>query len=248
VAEEIADVYGDGGGGKVVEHWYQPKSARYFQVVQEVKQGRKKEIARTAPAEAAQVCASQETVYDSVIEIHEFVMRQPGLPLVFDTSSGLAVWNYPVSKIRIDRLKEVEKDGFWYTSYHLAYETMGGPSGKAGYIIKRDAKGNPERALALDPMPDFAFRQEHWVCAPVAADGEGRLAVNVQALRAGYLTDKAMEKVVPELWRRAATLLYASLTAEGERAWVFETSDGKMVSFRDQGSFEAAVEIDMKNR
>ena len=29
------------------------------------------------------------------------------------------------------------------------------------------------RAVAEDPMPDFAFRNEHWVCAPAAADERG---------------------------------------------------------------------------
>jgi hypothetical protein len=38
------------------------------------------------------------------------------------------------------------------------------------YSIKRDAQGNAVRALAVDPMPDFAYRNERWVCAPVAAD------------------------------------------------------------------------------
>jgi hypothetical protein len=232
LADEITDT-----DGKITEHWYQPQSARYFQVV---RRGRE-ELTRTQPVVAVQVCASQETTYDSVIEIHDFVMQKPGLPFVFDTSSGLAVWNYPVKRVRIDRVKEVEKDGFSYTTYHLAYDTMGGPSSKAGYIIKRDAAGNPERALALDPMPDFAFRQEHWVCAPAAADTQGRMAINVQALRAGYLTDKSYEKIIPELWRRQATLLYASLTAESERAFVFETAEGELIAFRDQASFEAAI-------
>jgi hypothetical protein len=194
------------------------------------------------------VLASQETTYDSVIEIHEFVTKNMGLPLVFDTSSGMAVWNYPVDVIRIDREKEVAKDGFSYTSYELAYETMGGPSSTARYIIKRDGRGNAERALALDPMPDFAFRQEHWVCAPAAADAAGRLAINVQALQAGYLLDKAGEKIVPELWRRQAALLYAGLSDEAAAAdgksWVFETENGELIAFKDAASFEAAVAAD----
>jgi DNA-binding transcriptional regulator YdaS (Cro superfamily) len=196
VAEEVQDIGPGGVGGKVVEHWYNPKSGCYSNVVIEVGGAGKprRELARSEPAPAARVLACQETVYDSVIEIHDFVTARMGLPFVFDTSSGMAVWNYPVSEIGIDKLGQLERseDGqrYEYTSYRLRYVTMGGPKGEARYIIKRDARGQAERALALDPMPDFAFRQDRWVCAPAASDAQGHLAINVHALKAGYLTDK----------------------------------------------------------
>jgi hypothetical protein len=250
LAEEISDF--DEEQATVVEHWYNAKTAAYYNVVQDIHGGRRREISRTAPVEAAQVLASQETLYDSVIEIHEFVTKNMGLPFVFDTSSGMSVWNYPVNRLKLDRVKEVDLDGFTYTTYKLSYATMGGPSGAPRYIIKRDAHGNPDRATALDPMPDFAFREEHWVCAPAASDAAGHLAVNVQALRAGYLTDKAGEKIVGELWRREAALLYAGLADEAAASdgntYVFETEAGELIVFRDAASFEAAVKADLALR
>lgn len=254
VAEEVQDVGAGGLGGKVVEHWYNPKSGSYHNIVFQVPGGGavRRELARTAPGPAARVLACQETVYDSVIEIHDFVTARMGLPFVFDTSSGMAVWNYPVSEICIDKLGQIERveDGqrFEYTSYKLRYVTMGGPSGEARYIIKRDSRGHAERALALDPMPDFAFRQDRWVCAPAAGDAAGQLAINVHALKAGYLTDRGGNQIVPILWQRQATLLYAALSdelpADDGVVYLFESAGGELHAFPARASFEAAVAAD----
>ena len=126
---------------------------------------------------------------------------------------------------------------------------MGGPSVDASYIIKRDEKGNAVRAVAIDPMPDFVFRNEHWVCAPAAPDITGTLAYNAQALQAGFLTDKARENVVPELWRRLGGLVYASLSQPGTGpVYLFEQEDGTLVVFENKASFEVAVQTDMARR
>ncbi len=258
VAEEVQDIEAGGAGGKVVEHWYNAKTGAYSNIVFQVSPGAtpRRELARSEPAPAARVLACQETVYDSVIEIHEFVTSRMGLPFVFDTSSGMAVWNYPVSEIGIEKLGQVEReeDGkrYEYTSYKLRYVTMGGPSGEARYIIKRDRCGQAERALALDPMPDFAFRQERWVCAPAASDAGGNLAINMHALKAGYLSDKGGSRIVPALWQRQATLLYAALAddlaAEDGAAYLFESVTGELYSFASRAAFTQAVQADTELR
>jgi outer membrane protein assembly factor BamB len=187
-----------------------------------------------------------------VIDLHDFVTKNMGLPFVFDTSSGLAVWNYPVNQVRIDRVKDVERteDGkpYSYTSYRLRFTTMGGPTGDARYLIKRDARGNAIRALALDPMPDFAYRNEYWVCAPVTTDLRGEVAYNASALGAGYLTDKQRRQLVPDLWRRQAALCYASLAAPGggDTVYAFERSDGEIFVFADAAALQAAIDADAR--
>ncbi|HVV87094.1 MAG TPA: hypothetical protein VHE35_28840 [Kofleriaceae bacterium] len=241
------------GGGKVAEHWYNAKRGAYYQVTAEVKAGAgggRRELARTEVVPVASVRLRQETVYDSVIDIHDFVTRNMGLPFVFDTASGLAVWNYPVDKVRIDRLRQITRteDGapLSYTSYRLRYTTMGGPGGDAKYIIRRDAAGNLVRAVAEDPMPDFAFRNEHWVCGPGATDEHGTAAYNASAMDDGYLLDKSGNRVVTGLWRRLAALVYASLSAGPgtEPVRVFETREGELRVFADGPSFQAAIAAD----
>jgi len=241
-------------GGSLVEHWYNPKLARYYRAQVEVAaDGARRETHRDEPVAVARASAQQETAYDSVIDIHDFVIKNMGLPFTFDTSSGLAVWNYPVNRVRIDRTRDEARveDGkpFSYTSYRLRYTTMGGPKGDARYIIKRDDQGNAVRALALDPMPDFAFRNEYWVCAPVTRDTRGNAAYNVQALQAGYLTGKQHDDVVPDLWRRQAAICYASLAAPGtgNTVYAFETAAGEILVFPTAAAFHAAVAADRRD-
>ncbi len=243
------------GGGRVAEHWYNAKRGAYYQVIAEVKVGTgggRRELSRGQVVPVAAVKLRQETVYDSVIDIHDFITKNMGLPFTCDTSSGLAVWNYPVQKVRIDRLRTVDRtEGgapVTYTSYRLRYSTMGGPSGDARYIIRRDGAGNMVRAVAEDPMPDFAFRNEHWVCAPAAADERGTPAYNASALQNGYLLDKGGSRVVTGLWRRLAGLVYASLSAGtgSEPVRVFEMRDGALRVFADAASFQAAIAADRR--
>jgi hypothetical protein len=236
-------------GGKLAEHWYNPRQARYYRTVVDVgPDGRRGAPEQDPPVRVARALSRQETVYDSVTDIHDFVTKNMGLPFTFDTSAGLAVWNYPVQTIRIDRTYEVQRieNGRTYdfTTYRLRYTTMGGPAGDARYIIKRDAGGNAVRALALDPMPDFAYRNEYWVCAPVVADGRGNAAYNVHALEAGFLTDRQRERLVTDLWRRQAAICYASLAAPGggDTVYLFEGSDGELIVYPDAASFQAAVD------
>ena len=251
IADEILNA--NQRGGKLAEHWYNAKQVKYYRALVDVgADGKRGAPQKDDPVAVSRVMSRQETAYDSVVDIHDFVTKNMGLPFTFDTSSGLAVWNYPVNKVRIDRTGDVEKTeggkAFSYTGYRLRYVTMGGPAGDARYLIKRDEQGNAVRALALDPMPDFAYRNEYWVCAPVTADPRGAAAFNVQALQAGYLTDKQREKLVIDLWRRQAVICYASLAAPGtdDTVWAFEKADGELLIFADHRSFEAAVEADRR--
>ncbi|MBL8624206.1 MAG: hypothetical protein JNK64_23070 [Myxococcales bacterium] len=230
-------------GGRLAEHWYNAKQRAYQQVVIEVAGATRTELSRSAPTPVRALLLRQETVYDSVIDLHDFVTKNMGLPLVFDTSSGLAVWNYPVDFLRLDRVSEVERveagAPFSYTRYRLRYRTMGGPAGDAHYIIKRDAAGNAVRAVAEDPMPDFAFRNERWVCAPVAPDARGAMAVNLAALNGGYLLDKGGERLVTGLWRRLGTLLYVALSAGpgAEPVRLHEAVDGTLTIVDDAAAW-----------
>ncbi len=240
-------------GGKLAEHWYNPKQARYRRVLVDVAaDGARRETARDEPVAVARAMSRQETAYDSVVDIHDFVTKNMGLPFTFDTSSGLAVWNYPVNRVRIDRVGDAERtEGgkrYGYTSYRLQFVTMGGPTGDARYIVKRDEQGNAVRALALDPMPDFAYRNEHWICAPVTPDTRGNTALNVQALEAGYLTDKQRQRLVTDLWRRQAAICYASLAAPGggDTVYAFEKADGEILIFPDEAAFQAAIDADRR--
>lgn len=247
LADEILSS-NESGGGKVAEHWYNAKRGAYYQVMAEAKAGGgRKELSRDQPVAVRTVELRQETVYDSVIDLHDFFTKNMGLPFVFDVLSGFMVWNYPVDKIRIDRTKEIERTEngalFTYTSYRLRFRTMGGPTGDAKYIIKRDHAGNAVRATAEDPMPDFAFRNEHWVCAPATVDLQGTPCFNIAALQGGYLLDKAGEKVVAGLWKRLATVLYASLSAPTGTSIVrvFEAADGTLTTYADEASWKQAI-------
>jgi hypothetical protein len=256
LADEISSQNPD-GGGKMIEHWYNAKTNQYQQIAVEVTKGNnfaRKEIKKDNPKVAKDVLSEQETVYDSVIAIHNFVMKDPGLPFTFDTSSGMSVWNYPVKTIQTDVEKTTEKvengKTFTYTTYRLQYSTMGGPSGDVRYIIKRDETGEPVRAIALDPMPDFAFRYDRMVCGPVAPAAGGDMAINKAAYYSGYMTDRAKNKIVPTLWEKLATVLYAGLSDKTpkEGAYVFEKENGELLSFNSKAEFDAAVKADLKVR
>jgi hypothetical protein len=92
-------------------------------------------------------------------------------------------------------------------------------------------------------MPDFAFRQDLWVCALVTPDRLGRPAVNLRALSAGYGTAPDGQRLEPALWRLQASVLYACLRAPDgvQEVGLFEDADGELFWFDELGAFEAAV-------
>ncbi len=251
LAEEIERV-DPAGGGRLVEFYYNPATQEMKEqpVQLSAADGFARQPGAPRVSKVAEAIAVQETTYDSVAEIDEFVVADLGLPFTFDTSSGQAVWNYPVSHIRRDvegrTVRNEEGHAYTYTTYRLRYRTMGGPEGDTRYIIKRDAMGRMVRALALRPMPDFAYRNERWVCAPATLDHRGRPAINLRALTAGYLSGPDGRAIVPDLWRHQAALVYASISDQtpATGAWLFETQDGALISFPDAARFDAAVAAD----
>ena len=64
---------------------------------------------------------------------------------------------------------------------------MGGPEDQnQKFIIKFNEQIKIVDNCALDPMPDFAYRQDHWTAAPITTDSQGATAYNVMALSEGY--------------------------------------------------------------
>ena len=249
-----------GVGGTITEHLYNAKTEEYKTVTKEVSEEnnfKPTEKSSTDPVKATKLTHTTETEYDSPQEIYEYFMERPGMAKTYDTSSDSAVWNYPVNREKLDLLNEVtkEEDGQTYTyrTFNLDYETMGGPDKEQKFILKFNEAGKIVDSCALDPMPDFAYRNDHWVSAPVTTDAGGRAAFNVMALDKGYLLRQggnSFDDIETSMWKMEATILYAALsdeTAEGE-AYIFEAQDGKIVSFASKEEFDAAVKADMDLR
>ena len=249
-----------GKGGTFVEHFYNASTKEYKSVTKEFKADDNfagTEIETAEPTAVTGLKHESETLYDSPQEIYEYFMGRAGLPKTYDTTSKKAVWNYPVKSERLDLVSEktVEENGesFTYRTLRLQYDTMGGPSGDSSFILKFDAAGNIVDSCAIDPMPDFAYRNDHWVSAPVTTDVYGAAAYNIQGLNEGYLVREggtSFDDVETSMWKRMATVLYASLsneTPEGH-AYIFEATDGKIISFENRADFDAAVEADRKLR
>ena len=252
----IGEVFGRnaaGAGGRVTAHEYNPAQQTYRQVLYEgrIKDGAfvRKEIHRDEPKRVQGLLARHETTYDSAEAIHAFIMDRPGLPFTFDTSSGPTVWNYAVDFVRLDLIRKVDRNengqAYTYSTYRLRYDTVGGPSGDVRYIIKRDERGRTVAATAVDPMPDFAFRHDEWVMAPMALDDQGRPAINSRALEAGYLLDSA-GRLDTAVWSELGRVLYAALSDEtrAEGALLFVDEAGRTLSFNDDQDYHRAIEAD----
>jgi hypothetical protein len=246
-----------GKGGEILEQYYNAKTQEYYSITQKVSEDngfKPEELSRSETVKVTGLEHTTETEYDSVEVIFDYFMDNPGLPKTYDTSPDAAVWNYPVNREKLDLLEEVtvEESGHNYTyrTFNLYYSTMGGPEDQdQRFIVKFNEAGRIVDTCALDPMPDFAFRQDHWTAAPVTTDTSGATAYNVKALQKGYLLregGKSITDIETELWQQEAALLFSSLsdkTAEGH-AYIFQKTDGSIVSFADQASFQAAVDAD----
>jgi hypothetical protein len=244
-------------GGEILEQYYNAKTKEYYSITQKVSEEnsfKKEEVTRSATTAVSGLEHTTETEYDSVEVLFNYFMDNPGLPKTYDTSPDAPVWNYPVDREKLDLLKEVtvEENGHNYTyrTFNLLYSTMGGPEDQnQKFIIKFNEQGKIVDNCALDPMPDFAYRQDHWTAAPITTDSQGATAYNVMALSKGYLLRQggnSISDVETKLWEQEAALLFASLsneTAEGH-AYIFQKGDGSLVSFADKASFHKAVEAD----
>ena len=257
VTEKIARRNPGAQGGEILEQYYNAKTKEYYSITQKVNEEngyKREEVSRSETSAVSGLEHTTETEYDSVEVIFDYFMDNPGLPKTYDTSPDAPVWNYPVDREKLDLLTEttVKENGHDYTyrTFNLLYSTMGGPEDQnQKFIIKFNEQGKIVDTCALDPMPDFAYRQDHWTAAPVTSDNRGGTAYNVMALSKGYLLRQggnSISDVETKLWEQEAALLFASLsddTAEGH-AYVFQKTDGSIISFADKASFHKAVEAD----
>ena len=237
-----------GSAGVVEMMEYNPKTKQLRTQAVDITLDATGQATRTPRAWSTPVACStfdvtQETTFDSVKEVHDFVLDRIGLPFVFDTSPDMAVWNYPVDFVQVDQVSRTETADGIYTRYKLRYTTEGGPSGDCEYLIKRDAAGKVLDTCAVTPMPDFAFREERLVMGAVAVDERGRAVYNNSAASTGALFD-ANGGVEPGLamYERQLKALYAALTNPTDKAaYIYEDDDGKMYRFTDKVAFDAAI-------
>ena len=237
----------------MLEHYFNAKTGQYKSTtVSYTKENEFKaeQVSTTEPVAVTSTNHVTETQYDSAEAVYDYFMDNPGLPKTYDTTSGKAVWNYPIYREKLDVVKEVTKDedgsAYTYRTFRLAYESMGGPNKTQSFILKYDESGAVVDSCALDPMPDFAYRNDHWVAAPITTDSRGRTAFNVMALNKGYLIRQggnSIDDIETALWKTEAALLYASLTeaTPKDHAYILETADGTFLSFENKTDFDKAV-------
>jgi len=260
IGQELSSVNPDGRGGEVTEHYYNTMTQEYHNVVSDVNGDNDYapvEVKRSEAVKVKGLTMSAETQYDSSKELFEFYLADPGLPKTYDTSPGKSVWNYPVNKEKVvmtgEETRVEEGHEYAYRTFKLRYETMGGPSRSVAFILKYNEAGEIIDDMGLDPLPDFAFRKERWVSAPVTKDVNGQTAVNVNALREGYLLSEkgnSFDDVVTDLWKVQGAILYAGLRPNTSEEGVFlmETQDGEFISFNNKADFDAAVDADKRLR
>ncbi|MEE2962017.1 MAG: hypothetical protein VYA34_14880, partial [Myxococcota bacterium] len=99
-------------GGKVTEHYYNPKTKEYYTAIQKVTPNA--DSIRTLESESEKLAVTglvhtTESQYDSSQEIFNYFLERPGLPKTYDTDPGRPVWNYPVNREQVDLLDEVTK-------------------------------------------------------------------------------------------------------------------------------------------
>jgi hypothetical protein len=254
VNEELSKFHGEGLGGEVTAHYYNAARRQYRSVVQDVTPGngfKGEEISRTDLVEVTALHHTADSDYQSVKEIYSSFMDNPGTSWVYDTGSGQAVWNYAVNREKLELLDEVsqseEGEDYTYRTFNLGYSTVGGPAKSHRFIMKFNSRGRVVDTCALDPMPDFAFHQNRIEAAPISTSLWGAPVYNVNALKKGYLFregETELEGVETALWQRQAAVLFASLTDKTapDQAFVFEKTDGGLVSFDTEDSFQEAID------
>ena len=257
IGETIDSLERDGMKYRSTEHQYNPsqRSYRAVQCTHRMRHGRLvREPGAPSPAERVdRLSVHQAPLFDGSEALHELIVREPGRSFTVDTSPDLVVWNHAVSALRLDEERSVERtEGdrtMRFTTYRLDYETVAGPGNSVRYILKRDNAGRIVDSMALDPMPDFAFRHDEWVMAPITLDSEGQLAINMHALEAGYLSD-ASGQMNPAVWASLGRILYASLSEQtrDHGALLFVDQQGRTLSFDSEHEFGRAVQADLELR
>ncbi len=254
INEVLTKFHGEGLGGEVTAHYYNPARRQYSTVVRDVtpENGfRGEEIRRTEPVEVTELQHTADSDYQSVNEIFSAFMQTPGASWTYDTGAGKSVWNYAVNRQQLNLLNEVKEteagQEYTYRTFDLSYSTVGGPEKSHRFMMKFDEGGSVVGTCALGPMPDFAFRQKRIEAAPISTSPWGAPVYNVNALKKGYLFregETEFDGVETALWQRQAAVLFASLTDKTapEQAFVFEKTDGGLVSFASEASFKEAID------
>ena len=169
---------------------------------------------------------SRELTKESVIELHNHFLdaARRGVSFVTEKDSGYMVWNYGTDSFKMSK---VEEDGD-FVKYEVVDKTQGGTK-TWSYILKYDADGNAVDAHAFTAPPDFVFRPEKTVSAPLVRAENGSVLYNSAAYERGFLVgeDGKISDESLAFFRYASDVLYASL--------VDPTKDNQFVIVDDQG-------------
>ena len=172
------------------------------------------------------VSLSRELTNESVIFLHNHFLdaARRVVSLVTEKDSGYMVWNYGTDSFKMSK---VEEDGD-FVKYEVVDKTQGGTK-TWSYILKYDADGNAVDAHAFTAPPDFVFRPEKTVSAPLVRAENGSVLYNSAAYERGFLVgeDGKISDESLAFFRYASDVLYASL--------VDPTKDNQFVIVDDQG-------------
>ena len=127
---------------------------------------------------------SRELTKESVIELYNHFLdaARRGVSFVTEKDSGYMVWNYGTDSFKMSK---VEEDGD-FVKYEVVDKTQGGTK-TWSYILKYDADGNAVDAHAFTAPPDFVFRPEKTVSAPLVRAENGSVLYNSAAYERGFL-------------------------------------------------------------
>jgi len=184
---------------------------------------------------------SRELTKESVIELHNHFLdaARRGVSFVTEKSSGHMVWNYGTDSFKINK---VEEDGD-FVKYEVQDKTQGGTK-TWSYILKYDEEGNAVDAHAFSAPPDFVFRPEKTVTAPLVRDDNGRVLYNSAAHERGFLVgeDGKISDESLSFFRYASDVLYASLVdPTKDNQFVIVDDKGDLFFYESKEAYEADV-------
>ncbi|MBT6177145.1 MAG: hypothetical protein HOI23_07840 [Deltaproteobacteria bacterium] len=184
---------------------------------------------------------SRELTKESVIELHNHFLdaARRGVSFVTEKDSGHMVWNYGTDSFKINK---VEEDGD-FVKYEVADKTQGGTK-TWSYILKYDDEGNAVDAHAFSAPPDFVFRPEKTVTAPLVRAENGSVLYNSAAYERGFLVgeDGKISDESLSFFRYASDVLYASLVDPAkDNQFVIMDDQGEMYFYDTKEAYEADV-------
>lgn len=184
---------------------------------------------------------SRELTKDSIIELHNHFLdaARRGVSFVTEKSSGHTVWNYGTDQFRINK---VEEDGD-FVKYEIVDKTQGGTK-TWSYVLKYDDQGIAVDAHAFADPPDFVYRPEKSVTAPLVRADNGQVLFNSSAYERGFLVGEN-GKISDEslaFFRYSSDVLYASLAdPEKENQFVIVDDKGDLYFYDSKEAYQADV-------